>query len=560
MNKLFAVLMFCVCIVLLSAGMLYAEGEKEYFLFLEKGQTDSANLYLEETLLFFHVNDDLEGWLFEHRKRGGVLRSNGRFQEARQCYSNAIQYVWRLTKNDKEDDHLAWIHSGIGYAYRRLSDFKLAAQHYQKAADILVKKLKREDDTVARYIYSELGNAYGRLGEHEKAVYYLNRRIDILSKYPEYSLAGAYNDLAVEQIKQREYKRAIQTTQIGLKDPNIDTWSKILLYTNCGLAHYSDQNYEQGLAYTRKGELLAQSIDDIRYKNEALMSLYENYAKIYAAIPEYERSEKYYNQALTLAQGGKRNTALFLLGRAKLYQKWNKPKAALQDFHSVLQLFIPAFQENDNTVLPFADQLYEEPYLVMALAGKGQCFMDFYATSNAMPDLYQAEACFDMALQAEELLIQYYTFEGSRFSAIREHRYVREHAMHNAYTLWQKAPSSANAQKVFNLCEQNRALILFENMQLNASMESSFIQDSLRSAFLVHRSRVIALAEQVYISKQNGTKHITDSLNNLLIHHKEQKSELGKKVMATLAQKTQLALNSVSITDVQKTVAQWPNC
>ena len=514
---------------------LFAEYVNKAADFIKTGQPDSAAYFENAAARHFRQTDSLKSWIKLYQKLGATCRDSGRYEEALGYFFKGLNQQWRRPANKEELEALAWFYTHIGYTYAKLDDKLAVVKWYEHAAAILRDTLGIEDARVARAIYSQLGNACNRLRDYQRAEFFHEKRLRILTKAKNWDkAAGACNDLGMVYFNMENYPLAIETFQAGIQFDSVSADYRILLLANLAMTFIKNGDLAGAFSANRQCEkIIRDSALPPEEKKGDFILVYENYARCYREKRQYLLAEKYCSNALKLQKeidpDNHRGAALLQILWGDIFQSWGKWEEALASYRAALQNFIPSFQGQDPTSLPAASQLPAEPNLIEAFAGIAACLMGKHQSAADWKAVGTAMQAYELAISVENQLLRNYVLEGSRLTALKEHRWYREEALAVAYGLWQKEKTGEAAARMFAISEQSRAFLLLETVQVTSTFGQSQEEDSgLRSRYFQLNERIAGLEEA---AGSGRSAEELDSLKMALVKAKDERAAVVEKIL-----------------------------
>ncbi|HKK78086.1 MAG TPA: tetratricopeptide repeat protein, partial [Phaeodactylibacter sp.] len=449
-------------------------------------QPDSAMAYAKESWAVFQRNDDLYNWLSWHQKIGKTWREKlDKPFIAVDILQKGIAEKSRSPRTEREYKRLAWLYAETGRTYEKsIKDYASTRDYYRKAKAIFVGTLGQEGFTVAKYIYTNLGNAYTRLRDFEHAEYYLGKVRRISSEAGEWSkYVEGSSDLSKAYINQGKYKKAVEVLEEGLQwKDSIAPRAQWFLYEGLAIAHYRAENYAKALPYLDRAQRLLDHPDwPLSDEDYAFLrqEIWTTKGRVYKGLKQYGKAEDYFvraRQILDVHFAGKAPQAFAFLNiyQGWLYYEWGKPESAVPCFQAALQNLLDGFEPKTILDNPSQDQLGTASLLTFAFEGKAAALMDQYqAGAVGEAGVKSAIRCYDLAEAVYQKLWEQYILEGSKLTALKDRRVMREAAVDAAYVLWQLEGGTHWVEKMFALSEQSRALLLMEQLQTANALEQA---------------------------------------------------------------------------------------
>ncbi len=535
-------------------SLLADNHKKQAIEFLSTDNLMVSNNHKKKAVKLFQQNDDLKNWIHLYRKLGREFRVKKEYNSALQLFQTAIEGGWRSPETPEEYTQQAWGYADIGYTYKQLNNLKAIATHYELALNIFQKDLKLENWLVANFVYSELGNAYSRLRDYQKAEFYLTKRIDIYKNEKTWKdIPGGYNDLGMVYLNMEKHSRAIDVFSRGLDQKKISFEYQTLLLINMAGAYLEEGDIQKALFHNRQCEdIIQQKNLSVEDQAEELLLVNKNYGKIYRASGDYKKAEYHFTKAIQSAQLYNRyeyrTIFLLYLERADLYNSWHQSDNAISDYTTAFQLILPDYA-NNNLTLPTEQQLTNEPNLMEAFGGLAKSFIMKYRQKKNPSFAEKATQCFQLAEKVKQKLVQLYLLEGSKLSALSEHRWVKEEQLSFLYELWMEHPSKEIAEQLFASSEQSRAFLLLQDIQVNKLFENEKL-DSLKLLYFQSNKIILGLEESLSLFE----KERNDSLQMKLIQEREQQKSIVKQLDRQVPEINLRDQNLSTLPEIQKSL------
>lgn len=526
---------------------LFAVQQLECARQLASADEGGAMGYMEESFDVFQKNNDLYNWYNWHQKMGKTWREDRQDPyKALDIFHAGLDRAWRRPGHREEFIRLAWLLAETGRTHEKsLKDFLSTRDYYLQASQIFADTLGIEDFNVAKYIYTNLGNAYTRLRDFENAEYYLGKVKDISWKAEKWNKwVEACSDLSKIFFNTGEYSKAVETLSEGLKmEDSISFRAKKFLLSGLCIAYYRTEDYKKALKYAARAKTEINNAPGISSGDKAsyLHEIYVNYGRIYRALKSFEQAEACFFKAGQILEKefenpDKRALAFLEIYSGQLYLDWKKPEKALECYQDALKQLVSGFLPSGGAENPFLKTLPAESLVAIALEGKAQSFIDMHRNGAPLELVEKAVECFDLAEAVNALLWQTYILEGSRLTAAKDRRRLKEASLEASFYVWQQKGSGKWEEKMFALSEKSRALLLTENLELARAFENENTQ-GLRSQYVSLNRNIGRLEYALFHApeKPGGAGQPgTDSLQRELLKAKEKRAAAIGKVAALL--------------------------
>lgn len=146
---------------------------------LEKGETDRAEEHLRYWLAESKTLGDNSGELTVSSELMGLLRKNGRKEEALSLAYETVSSVSRFDMQDTVTGATALLNAGT--VFRAFGHEDEAAKQYERAEAVYEKDLAKDDTRVAG-LYNNFAATLTELKRYDEALDKYNKALDILSK------------------------------------------------------------------------------------------------------------------------------------------------------------------------------------------------------------------------------------------------------------------------------------------------------------------------------------------------------------------------------------------
>ena len=287
--------------------------------------------------------------------------------------TNKKFYLQRLTKSEKQYDHLAVIYNELGLVYQKESALDSADYCHRKALSYSLKVSKRNQEIAISN--NKIGVVFYYRGQHDSAAYYFEKAIPY---YTDQKLkANSLNNLALMNKYNSNPDVAIANylSALTIYLDRKDTLKQIYVYNNIGALHIGLEEYDKAKSYFMRGLKLAESdvFIDARYNCKSnLASLYNQQGKEELAIPIFEEVIAYYQN-----NNDYPSVIVNLNNLAESYSGSGRETDALQLYLEVLELMESSgIEQNKEAVLLNIGSCYEE-------LGQEKLALVYYQRSNS---------------------------------------------------------------------------------------------------------------------------------------------------------------------------------
>ena len=526
------------------------------------GDEEDASLKLfNESFDFFKESDDLNNWLKWHRNVVKQFRKKKNIEAALSFFSQGENGMWRQAANDKEYYSLARLYAEIGTLYYDLGEYNPAKKYYLLYSELLAEKTNKPATFVAKYAYRRLANIYSGLRDIEKSKYYWDKVKSISWAAQKWDMwAAACESLALAHNSVGEYQQAVASIEEGLQlidSVSFDT--KILMLTSLGINHYHLRNYKQARHYTDlAADLLNENLGNLKSKKlySYQYPVFYNYGRINKGEKNYLESERFYQKALNLHQQGlielsRRRLAIMHFNFGQLYLEWGDYKKA-EDYHQIaIKHLLPILTNREDPDLAFSGTLTAEPLLAHAFEVMGTINMTRYKDSGEHTDLEAAIANYELAAAVGALLLQNYTTENSRLTALKKQRELKSVSINAYFDLYQSDQKETWKEKLFNISERSKAFLQLESARL--SSQAKQWGTAQQSQYYQTKAHLASLETAIYQLQQSNTNEnnpLLDSLKNAYLKTSDTFAKIRQEGNGTEKSRTKNQL--VSVEDIQQ--------
>jgi len=429
--------------------------------------------YLQKALKIYREQDDLVNFIAACKSVAKVYRDEKEAPEQTLPYLKAClpENLWRQPSTPAEWEELGWLYVNIAHVYNYgLEQYREAARYYNEAKNILVDRLKKEDEETAVYIFQALGNVDTRLGEYEAAEVLLEKFLAIARSGSDNGLtAQAYSDLGILYETMGRHDEAIASCRQGLKLPKLDHVSKGLLCGNYAKACLAAGKLEDAERYALLAEahfekaVTEYQFDYARHYQAIIRSLLGN---IYHQMERNPEADRAFGTALNTftelyGQRNSRDIGKLLISRGRIFME-SDPDQALAYFQQALQSVLEGFRPRDFRDNPPVAAFYAENTIMEALTGKAEALRIRFRQCGEPEDLRAALACHELIFEAEKQLRQSYHYESSKLNNLEESYERCEHAIAIALQLRELTGDASFKNQAFAFAERSRGILLME--------------------------------------------------------------------------------------------------
>jgi tetratricopeptide (TPR) repeat protein len=219
--------------------------------------------------------------------KGDILDFESKVDEAELAYIASIE---KLTLVDSKQD-LGTAYNSLGYVQNHLGKTKLAISSYMKALEV---RKEADDLSGVASTYNNIGYVYDNNGDITKALEYYTQSLRIREQLKDDSrIAQSLNNIAFVYQSTGDIPKAVDYYQRALKkfEKMRDDNGTSVCLNNIGILYQNQKDYDEALDhYQRSLKLISDKESIARTKS--------NIGFVYLKTGEYEKSKKYYTEAL----------------------------------------------------------------------------------------------------------------------------------------------------------------------------------------------------------------------------------------------------------------------
>jgi tetratricopeptide (TPR) repeat protein/DNA-binding MarR family transcriptional regulator len=224
--------------------------------------------------------------------KGHVLRMNGEWEDARECYNKSLE----LSKLHEDDIGKARAYNAIGTVFYRQGKWNEAMDSFNHGLKIAENE---KDEQYCSKLYSNIALIHWGEGDYNSAKDLIQKSLDLCNKLNDIKgIARAYNNLGIIYWEKKELDEAITAYKMSLK--------------------------------------LSQELEDKR----TIAILYDNLGEVYRVKGISKKAKEYYQKSLDLSKelGFKWQIAEVYCNLGQMYQDKNRTKST-EYLNSALEIF-----------------------------------------------------------------------------------------------------------------------------------------------------------------------------------------------------------------------------
>ncbi len=253
------------------------------------GQKDSSKVYFEKALQLSRKfkYPSIESMCINNL--GMFCWNNGQFKEALEYFYQALEFV---EINNPKSDKKSTYYNNIGLIYQELSQFEKAIEYHKKALAIR-KKYDRTKDIAGSY--NNLAICHKNLNDLNQAEKFIELAIEYAEKANQprffYQFQDTYGNILNLQKKYKMAEKAYLTA-LDLPDEYQNyKRTQFITYSNLIDLYYTTRQFNKAKSLIQKAEKLINEDTSLENYSE---SFYISSAKIYFALQDIEKAEKYF--------------------------------------------------------------------------------------------------------------------------------------------------------------------------------------------------------------------------------------------------------------------------
>ncbi len=472
-----------------------------------------------------------------------------RFYEAKEIVYNSLT-IYTLKYGPRESYSIAAIHNNIGIIEKRLGNYDLAYQHYQRAIEL---KEKLNVENVSKIVSSKmnLASLYAAMGEYEQGLRLLHQ-CESLSK----DMLDIETQILVLIIKARilikfgDFEKAIQYISLALQvynQNNVDN-ARILskIYREYGSINSSEKKYDVALSWFLKEAEVSESIGSSVYK----WTITNNLAHGYRLAGDFDKARFYFDKVLEytislFGDNSQSNISRYILhgdflcesgdaeeGKAYLKKALslslslegiNSDKTAWayeflaqhskdEGLSRSIELFDRAIAilarktELPEEGLPRVSQLnsYQTVELFRVVEKKVKAIEELYTLDPTQKHLITLQQHYGYLVDLIEKSKTVQMSEASKMEMMANFTDFYNKAITIALDLYEQTGSLAWAEEAFSIAERSKASLLYEQIRESEARQFAGIPDSLVNKESKLRQDIATFQKLIYEEKKNN--------------------------------------------------------
>lgn len=397
-------------------------------------------------------------------------------------------------------------------ACRKLGQYAIALESYEKAIAIY-EKLHLNHPNVA-YGYKNAATIYMRMLDYPQTILYQEKALaaDSTNEYRPSILA----DLALTYFFIDSFETALNYCLLGLTDEKARTRDLARLNNIAGNAYQALKQPEKAEQYLKASLTLnkdLEAMEDIAKNSIELGALYDEMGNPALAT-------SYFNEGLRAARiyfdSKDREFAKILANVGAFYLNHGNLDRAIALFQEAMTQVFPGFDTLDIHVNPPISNTPLESWAMTSAAWKGEAFLKRYKINGDGEDLTNAAQCFDLAIAAHRILLNTYGSDKARLYLTDYNFNKYENAVTVNYLLWKKNQEPQYLNRVFELMEQSKGVVLQEAIDRNKALIFADLPDSLLQREESLRQEIAELHDEI-----NGNVDLENAEDSIRVENKK---------------------------------------
>lgn len=414
---------------------------------------------------------------------GMLLTDLGMFEEAREKYNEALAIYQKIAEPESKEFYR--IYFNMANLYRVEGDSYKNIEYAKKALEIRLK-VRGESHPGNGMYYGLIGRGYLGLDNYEEALAYMKKYVDILEKTEgknEPNTAGAYSELATVYTAMGKHKKAIDFYEKAYK----------VFVKRVGKTHRSS------LAVLGNIGRVYESMND----DDKALEIHKLVLETYENISSQDKSS---------IVGSKRRIA-------RTYYYKNDIDKANVWIQEAIKTLVPdsGIKEGDVYANPNINDIEEQEELLRLFRYKSRYLQGKYEKDDNINDLRAAFNTSELALNMIQKMRTTYESEDSRSFLNSKHSKFYLRAVEQAFLLYQLTNEKIFLEKAFNFSEQNKASILWQNLNERYAFEAANIPEDITEKIKKSQREISLLKKKISYEKENTT--LKDELFDTKLKH-----------------------------------------
>jgi len=444
------------------------------------GKQDSALYYLNKALEIWNQTDRIDSLGLSHTYAyaSSALLEQGEFKKSLESARKALEI---------RESILIEYHPTISNSMSQMGSIYMGIGNYEQALHYLMKSLEMRKETLGKdhanvaASYYLIGDLHSRLFDYRKAIFFIEQgNLIIAEKYGEelpvlhtwYAYLGKIYGMA------GEYEKA----------------EEILTYAQKLAETVPQGNVYRGFVYRVFSEYYAEKediINQISYIEKSLeiyggkssereASLLMSLGKANFKASLFEEASRNYNRALDIYEAREEKN----ISLSELYRDIGDLKSVTEKYEEALEFYLKSLNIISldsvfDDVSVDINTLTHKPFALGVVQRISQTYRKCYQQTSDLQCLKESLRRDQLAITFIDHIFSSYQLEISKAQLEVDNRDVFEHALTNAYELYQATGDPQYKQVAFELMEKSKAPILLSKLREDEAKSIYRIPDSI---------------------------------------------------------------------------------
>lgn len=390
-----------------------------------------------------HLKENSEAFITTKADLGMVNYIKSNYFKAIQFFKTAVELDEKYTKNKV---YININYSNIGLPYYNLGDYDESISFYKKAYEVILDTLGENCQEAARTLV-EIGDCYKAKNQFDEALTFYFRAISILDKlerkeYFDQTRWYAYVYLAEIYLKKGDRANVLYYSKEAIKISNrYNLLEDFKTWTVLGKLYQQEQNYPKALEYFSKA--------------------------LHAAEEEFASFRNHPQVAVNIAS------------MANVHAETGDNSKALRLYQKSLQAIAVGFFDDDYQCNPEISQFINKSDALDILISKSKSLYSAFLTNGNLYDLQATNDCYQLMADLVQSIRQDYLAEGSKHTLSERAMPIYDQAIKVAIEMHERTANPKYLEQAFAYAENNKAVILYENIRDQMAKGFAGIPDSL---------------------------------------------------------------------------------
>jgi CHAT domain-containing protein/Tfp pilus assembly protein PilF len=451
--------------------------------------------------------------------RGYLSDSRGNYDEAIEYYNIASDLLENETDRFEIRRLQAIVFNNIGVSHRRLGQYELAMNNYQKAYDAAIETYGQYHTEIA-LLYNSMGTFYYSIGDIGTAADYFIRSGTIFEEVRgEYNnrVAQAYNNAGVSFLNIGDVENATyyleRAQRIKEEVFGPDHPDTAVGYHNLASIYKSNHEYSKA---ERNYQLSLQVRKAIHGENHpSLIISYVNLGQLYTLTGELSKAREYYNAALDIGTDRLGEAHPDVLGLyaslGETYKEEGRLDEANRFYRKSLSILIHETYEPLITVIDPSEVNYPTRLLEI-IRDKAELNFKLYREEGSREMLYEVMRLYNSATETIEFLQFQYQSEASKLRLLESNYSIFTGAADAMYELYIETGEDVWLSDLIELSEKSRARIALELFQTVRARDFGNVPESVLKQEQELNEQVTFFFQQLHLEQEKGLDADSESL------------------------------------------------